>query len=337
MAEPLLRVRDLVTSFPTQSGGIFRRGELRAVAGVSFDIEQGGSLGLVGESGCGKSTVARSIVGLVRPRSGQVTLRGQAIAGARGSAAAEVRRTIQMVFQDPFSSLNRRMTVRELISEPWIVHAGIEPRENWERRTTELLEMVGLSSRHADRRPTQFSGGQLQRISIARALAVRPQLLIADEAVSALDVSVQAQILNLLQDLRAELGLTLLFISHDLSVVRHICDRAAVMYLGRIVEIGHRDALFDNPVHPYTRALMSAAPDLYPWRTERAHRPLDDGEVPSPAHPPSGCRFRTRCPLVQDSCARVEPALVPVGPDHEVACPVAHPTTALSSRGDAHV
>jgi oligopeptide transport system ATP-binding protein len=316
-SEPLLEVTDLVTAFAVGQG-VLRRADVQAVAGVSFVIDRGESLGLVGESGCGKSTVARTIVGLVRPRSGSVHLDGADItAPARTS---HQRRAIQMVFQDPFSSLNRRMTVRELISEPWLVHPGIEPRDRWEERVGELLEMVGLAKRHADLLPTQFSGGQLQRISIARALAVRPELLIADEAVSSLDVSVQAQILNLLQELRAELDLAMLFISHDLSVVRHICDRVAVMYLGKIVETGVRDELFNHPLHPYTQALMSAVPDLYPWRTVRPLRRLDDGEVPSPADPPSGCRFRTRCPKRTDRCAAEEPLLELRGFGHPVAC-----------------
>jgi oligopeptide transport system ATP-binding protein len=314
---PLLEVTDLVAAFAVGQG-VFRRGDVQAVAGVSFAIDAGESLGLVGESGCGKSTVARTIVGLMRPRSGSVHLDGADITAP--SRTLQQRRAIQMVFQDPFSSLNRRMTVRELISEPWLVHTGIEPRDRWDERVAELLEMVGLAKRHADLLPTQFSGGQLQRISIARALAVRPRLLIADEAVSSLDVSVQAQILNLLQELRAELDLAMLFISHDLSVVRHICDRVAVMYLGKIVETGARDDLFEHPLHPYTQALMSAVPDLYPWRTVGPLRRLDDGEVPSPADPPSGCRFRTRCPKAADLCAVQEPLLELRGFEHPVAC-----------------
>lgn len=315
----LLQVDDLVTSYPINRG-LLGRGRMQAVAGVSFTIAAGESLGLVGESGCGKSTVARTVVGLLRPTSGRVVVAGQDITRLDRGQEAELRQSVQMVFQDPFSSLNRRMTVRELITEPWLVHPKIEPRDGWDKRVAELLELVGLSARHADRTPGQFSGGQLQRISIARALAVRPQLLIADEAVSALDVSVQAQILNLLADLRAELGLAMLFISHDLSVVRHVCDRIAVMYLGRIVETGTRDQLFGRPTHPYTQALIGSAPELYPWRDPRPTRELDEGEIPSPADPPSGCRFRTRCPKATQLCQVEEPQLELRGFDHPSAC-----------------
>jgi oligopeptide/dipeptide ABC transporter ATP-binding protein len=334
----LLQVSDLVTSYPIGQG-VLRRGQVQAVAGVSFHIAAGESLGLVGESGCGKSTVARTIVGLVRPSAGSVTVAGQDVTRLDRRREAELRRTVQMVFQDPFSSLNRRMTVRELITEPWLAHPDVEPRDRWDERVEELLEMVGLSGAHADRRPGQFSGGQLQRIGIARALAVRPRLLIADEAVSALDVSVQAQILNLLGELRSELGLAMLFISHDLSVVRHVCDRIAVMYLGRIVETGSREQLFTRPTHPYTQALIGAAPELYPWRHPKPTRELDDGEIPSPSDPPSGCRFRTRCPKAAARCAAEEPQLELRGFDHPSACHfaaddgfTAAPTTAVDHR-----
>ena len=317
----LLRVTDLVTSFPLGRDVLGRpRGEVQAVAGVSFAMQAGETLGLVGESGCGKSTIARTVVGLEKPRSGSVLIGGRDWNTLSGRELREAKRDVQMVFQDPFSSLNPRMTVRELLTEPWLVHSGIVPRREWDARVTELLELVGLSARHADRLPTQFSGGQLQRISIARALALKPRLLIADEAVSALDVSIQAQILNLLAELRAELGLGLLFISHDLSVVRHLCDRVAVMYLGKIVEDGEREQVYTEPVHPYTQALLSAAPALFPWRVNRTNVSVDDGEVPSPANPPSGCRFRTRCPKAQPRCAEEEPLLELRGFSHPSAC-----------------
>jgi len=317
----LLEVTDLVTSFPIGRDVLGRpRGEVQAVAGVSFAMEAGEILGLVGESGCGKSTIARTIVGLEKPRSGTVTIAGRDWSTLSGKELREAKREVQMVFQDPFSSLNPRMTVRELVTEPWLVHPGLVARRDWGTRVAELLELVGLSARHADRRPTEFSGGQLQRISIARALALKPRLLIADEAVSALDVSIRAQILNLFADLRAELGLGLLFISHDLSVVRHLCDRVAVMYLGKIAEIGAREQVYTEPVHPYTQALLSSVPSLFPWRVSGRKVAIDDGEVPSPADPPSGCRFRTRCPKARPHCAEEEPLLELRGFSHPSAC-----------------
>lgn len=331
-APELLRVTDLVTSFPAGRSILGRpRGELQAVAGVSFTMQIGETLGLVGESGCGKSTIARTIVGLEKPRSGSVVIAGRQWQHLSGKERREAKRTVQMVFQDPFSSLNPRMSVRELITEPWLVHPGTVPRNEWDQRMGDLLDLVGLSARYADRTPAQLSGGQLQRVSIARALALRPQLLIADEAVSALDVSIQAQILNLLGDLRAELGLAVLFISHDLSVVRHLCDRIAVMYLGKIVELGDRDDVYGEPTHPYTQALLSAAPVLYPWRVHRDSMPADDSELPSPARPPSGCRYRTRCPKAQPRCAEAEPLLELRGFSHPSACHYAaiNPTLAV--------
>jgi len=320
-APELLRVTDLVTSFPLGRDVLGRpRGEVQAVAGVSFAMRAGETLGLVGESGCGKSTIARTIVGLEKPRSGSVEINGRDWKTLSAKLLREAKCDVQMVFQDPFSSLNPRMTVRELLTEPWLVHPGVVPRSQWNARVGELLDVVGLSARHADRLPTQFSGGQLQRISIARALALKPRLLIADEAVSALDVSVQAQILNLLAQLRVDFGLGVLFISHDLSVVRHLCDRVAVMYLGKVVEIGDREQVYSEPVHPYTQALLSAAPALYPWRINNRKVPVDEGEVPSPANPPSGCRFRTRCPKAQSRCSEEEPLLELRGFSHPSAC-----------------
>lgn len=330
----LLSVRDLVTSFPLGRDVLGRpRGGVQAVAGVSFSMQPGEALGLVGESGCGKSTVARTIVGLEKPRSGTVTIGGKDMHRLSGRELRAARRDVQLVFQDPFSSLNPRMTVRELLTEPWLVHRGIVDRNDWDSRVTELLETVGLSARHADRRPPQFSGGQLQRISIARALTVRPRLLIADEAVSALDVSIQAQILNLLAQLQRELGLGLLFISHDLSVVRHLCNRVAVMYLGKIVEIGDRESIYGEPTHPYTQALLGAVPVLHPWEVNREERPtVGDDEIPSPIAPPSGCRFHTRCPKAESRCATEEPLLQLRGFAHPSACHLAAPANASSDQ-----
>jgi len=300
----LLRVTDLVTSFPLGRDLLGRRrGEIQAVAGVSFTMAEGEALGLVGESGCGKSTTARTIVGLEKPQSGAVALAGRNLHQPARSTGRAAKRDVQMIFQDPFTSLNPRMTVRELLTEPWQVHRDLEPRERWDSRVVELLEMVGLNASHAHRRPGEFSGGQLQRISIARALAGRPRLLIADEAVSALDVSIQAQILNLLAELRRTLGLALLFISHDLAVVRHLCDRVAVMYLGKIVEIGDSEDIYQRPSHHYTRSLLRAVPVLDPWNTGRDEVGTAPGEVPSPANPPSGCRYRTRCVRAEQRCA----------------------------------
>ncbi|MQA81152.1 MAG: ATP-binding cassette domain-containing protein [Streptosporangiales bacterium] len=329
----LLRVTDLVTTFQLGRGSPGRGGRVvHAVSGVSLSIAEGEAFGLVGESGCGKSTVARTIVGLARPRSGTVLVDGQDVHNASRAALRAAKRTVQMVFQDPYSSLNPRMTVRQLLTEAWLVHPGIVPRAEWGAEVHRLLELVGLAPESADRYPAQFSGGQLQRISIARALAVRPRLLIADEAVSALDVSIQAQVLNLLGELQSELGLALLFISHDLSVVRHLCQRVAVMYLGKIVEIGDVTQIYREPTHPYTQALLNAVPDLYPWLADRPPAQPSDDDIPSPTDPPSGCRFRTRCWKAQDRCAAEEPALDDRGHSHPSAChfaelPVTQETT----------
>ncbi|MQA01957.1 MAG: ATP-binding cassette domain-containing protein [Streptosporangiales bacterium] len=317
----LLRVSDLVTTFQLRRG-LSGRGSrvVHAVSGVSFSVAAGETFGLVGESGCGKSTVARTIVGLERPSSGTVVVDGQDVHDASRASVRAAKRAVQMVFQDPYSSLNPRMTVRQLLTEAWLVHSGIVPRGEWDTEVHRLLDLVGLPAESADRYPAQFSGGQLQRISIARALAVRPRLLIADEAVSALDVSIQAQVLNLLAELQRELGLALVFISHDLSVVRHLCQRVAVMYLGKLVEIGEVEQIYREPTHPYTQTLINAVPDLYPWQVTRTPTPTTDDDIPSPTDPPSGCRFRTRCWKATQRCAEEEPALDDRGLSHPSAC-----------------
>ncbi len=317
MPEPLLSVRDLRVSFPMRGVGR-SRGEIQAVAGVSFDIAAGETLGLVGESGSGKSTTARAVVGLERISDGDVRYDGRSLRSLDRREWREVRREIQMVFQDPYASLHPRMTALDAIGEGWRCHGSVPAGER-RRRGLELMELVGLNPDHADRLPNQFSGGQRQRIGIARALAMRPRLLILDEPVSALDVSIQAQILNLLADLQAELDLTALFIAHDLAVVKHVSHRVAVMYLGRIAEIGTREEIYDRPSHPYTQALLSAVPELEPTGGRAEGVQLLGGDIPSPADPPSGCRFRTRCPWVVDLCAKVEPDLTQ-GPAGYVAC-----------------
>jgi len=301
--QPLLRVRDLVVEYPGRAGGP----PVRAVDGVSFDVARGRTLGLVGESGCGKSTTGRAILRLTPASSGQVELDGQNVLGWRGADLFGLRRRTQIVFQDPFSSLNPRLTVLATLAEPLLLHHRATRREAPER-VAELLAKVGLEADMMHRYPSQFSGGQRQRIGIARALAVEPELLICDEPVSALDVTVQAQIVNLLADLQADLGLTLLFIAHDLSVVRHISDEVAVMYLGRIVEHGPGDRVYDEPRHPYTQALLSAAPKPDP--NAPRDRILLLGDVPSPSSIPSGCRFHPRCPKVFGPCAELDPSVV---------------------------
>ncbi|TWD72400.1 oligopeptide transport system ATP-binding protein [Kribbella amoyensis] len=320
-AEPLLSVRDLHTSFPLRSSLLRRTvGQIQAVAGVSFDVSAGGTLGLVGESGSGKSTVARTIVGLEKARSGSIRFDGEELTSLPPASMRRVRRQLQMIFQDPYASLNPRATVEQIVTEAWEIHPDVVPRARFRTEVRELLERVGLNPDHASRYPHQFSGGQRQRIGIARALALRPKLVICDEAVSALDVSVQAQVLNLLEDLRRDLGLAYLFIAHDLSVVRHISDRVAVMYLGRVVETATQDELFSRPLHPYTQALLSAVPDPKPWNRPPREPIIIGGDVPSPADPPSGCRFRTRCWKADDVCATTDPALEPRLDRHPVAC-----------------
>jgi len=320
----VLRATDLTSTYRLKSS-LLRRGpnHVQAVAGIDLELLEGEALGLVGESGCGKSTVARAIVGLQPVASGSVEVCGQDLMALRPRERRAARRQVQMIFQDPYSSLNADMTVHDLLTEGWRAHRGILDPEKWDRRVDELLEMVGLSSLHSGRKPSEFSGGQLQRIAIARALSVEPRLLVADEAVSALDVSVQAQVLNLLDDLRKRLGLGILFISHDLAVVRHLCDRVAVMYLGKIVENGATEDVFDRPTHPYTQLLLDSVPDLYPWKSEVQERVPESGELPSPIDPPSGCRFRTRCPLANEICSTTLPVLDTASgaaPGHAAAC-----------------
>ncbi|WP_030147176.1 MULTISPECIES: ABC transporter ATP-binding protein [unclassified Streptomyces] len=309
--ENLLEVRGLQKHFPLRQGIIFQRqiGAVRAVDGIDFSVGAGESLGLVGESGCGKSTTGRLITRLLEPTGGSVVFDGEDITHRPAARMPRARRNLQMIFQDPYSSLNPRHTVGTIIETPMRL-GGIKPPQGHKKRAQELLETVGLNPEHYNRYPNEFSGGQRQRIGIARALALRPKLIVADEPVSALDVSIQAQVVNLLQDLQREFGIAFVFIAHDLAVVRHFSERVAVMYLGKIVEVADREALYTRPRHPYTHALLSAVPDADPDATQRRERIRLAGDVPSPIDPPSGCRFRTRCWKAQDRCATEEPPLL---------------------------
>jgi len=320
----LLEVRNLKKHFPIKSGVLKRTtGHVYAVDDISFHVDQGETLGLVGESGCGKSTAGRSVLRLIAPTAGEVTFEGTDVMRASRSELQRLRRDMQIIFQDPYASLNPRKRVKHIIGEPLDIH-GIGTDDERRRRVFELLETVGLSAEHAERYPHEFSGGQRQRIGIARALALKPKLIVCDEPVSALDVSIRAQVINLLEDLQNELDLTYVFIAHDLSVVKHISDRVAVMYLGKIVEIAGSDVLYDYPQHPYTEALLSAVPIPDP-QTERARRRIIlEGDVPSPANPPKGCVFHPRCPRAQEICTTAMPRLTTAGShaggEHEVAC-----------------
>jgi len=334
MSARLLEVDGLTKHFPVRRGLIVRRdvGTVRAVDGVSFTLARGETLALVGESGCGKSTTARMVLRLIDPTAGSVRFEDQDITALDGEAMRQLRQRMQIVFQDPFSSLNPRMTVGDILEEPLIVHR-IGDAASRATRVTELLSLVGLANWHARRYPHEFSGGQRQRIGIARALAVEPALVVCDEPVSALDVSIQAQVVNLLKDLQARLGLAYLFIAHDLAVVKHMADRVAVMYLGQIVEIAGKDALFGAPRHPYTRTLLSAIPRPDPHR--HGERQLPGGDVPSPMNPPEGCRFHTRCPFAIERCAVEAPALRDLAPRHAAACHRAEDLPAVVANGHA--
>ncbi|QNA75116.1 dipeptide ABC transporter ATP-binding protein [Streptomyces sp. So13.3] len=324
--EPILSVRGLVKHFPLTQGILFRKqiGAVKAVDGVNFDLYRGETLGIVGESGCGKSTVARLLMNLETVTAGQVLYKGEDITKLSGKALKVVRRNIQMVFQDPYTSLNPRMTVGDIIGEPYEIHPEVAPKGDRRKAVEDLLDVVGLNPEYINRYPHQFSGGQRQRIGIARGLALRPEIIVADEPVSALDVSVQAQVVNLMGRLQDEFNLSYMFIAHDLSIVRHISDRVGVMYLGKIVEIGNDDEIYEHPTHPYTQALLSAVPVPDPDARDRRERIILVGDVPSPANPPSGCRFRTRCWKAQERCTLEEPLLAVPAVFRGLDSPAAH-------------
>lgn len=323
LGELILRAEDVVKWFPIMRGIVFKKrvGDVKAVNGVSFEVRRGETLGLVGESGCGKSTTARTLLRLEEPTGGAAYFAEENIFEMSKKRLRRLRLNMQMIFQDPYASLNPRMTVGDIVMEPWQIHTDVVPKEERRERAGDLLERVGLNSDHLNRYPHQFSGGQRQRIGVARALALNPDVIICDEPVSALDVSVQAQVINLLEEIQDEFGLAYVFIAHDLSVVRHIADRVAVMYLGRVVEIGDERQIYEEPTHPYTQALLSAVPIPDPTKRDRKDRIVLEGDVPSPANPPSGCRFRTRCWKADDRCAREDPELIDRhGHGHPSAC-----------------
>ncbi len=321
-SEDLVEVRNLKKYFPVTRGIVIQRlvGNVKAVDGISFNIKPGETLGMVGESGCGKTTAGRTLLGLYPASSGEIHIAGINVRQARGSVLLALRRKAQMIFQDPFASLNPRWTVNSIVSEPLRVHHLVSSENERMNRVKELMELVGLNARLVNRFPHEFSGGQRQRIGIARALASNPSFVVCDEPISALDVSIQAQVVNLLEDLQDEFGLAYLFIAHDLSMVRHICDRVAVMYLGVMVELAERDMLYEHPLHPYTQALLSAVPIPEPKKDRSRKRIILTGDVPSPINPPSGCRFHPRCHLAKKHCTEIDPEWREITPGHWVAC-----------------
>lgn len=326
MTETLVHVENLTKHFPITKGIIIERvvGAVRAVDGISFDIQKGETLGLVGESGCGKTTAGRTLLGLYPATSGKTIIDTHSVHDAKGSELMHIRRKAQMIFQDPYASLNPRWTVNAIVSEPLRVHKLLSSQQERDARVKDLLELVGLNARHINRFPHEFSGGQRQRIGIARALASDPLFIVCDEPISALDVSIQAQVVNLLEKLQDQLGLTYLFVAHDLSMVRHICDRVAVMYLGVIVEIAEKNELYEKPLHPYTQALLSAVPVPDPQAERVRKRTILVGDVPSPINPPSGCRFHPRCPVAIEKCKTITPEWREAAPQHWVACHLAN-------------